>query len=420
MYIQKTDVGMDMDILIFGSCRVHGIPYGSYKTHKPFDLLHTTKHAISNITLDSSRLPLELRSYASFKQKPFILPKSPTFIVVEHCSRKIVYDASDHGILYNCNRIGGFYHVMCRFEKSINKYFMLKSGYLQIRNDILPTVLFRYFKGVNARKTPTSVSGTGGTHLEWDDLGKAVFFPWIEMNRRVCKNDTVVLTLSITIGTPKDGYFLRWYNGVSYVTDKTRLGYKPTTVILKTPVIPSSKLSSLRISVCTRVPEYKAEPIEICIHTMNIVVESCTIAGGVTVSENTRHETSPGKSHLGEDEIGYAMIERKQTLQELLQDTLMLKQLYPKSIIVFVPHIRVQTDDPVISIVMKSRKANKDMLEEVCSYFKRCHVFPLSNILQESMLEERSNGDIDLNHYNAYGKGEVGRILTRFLEELCD
>jgi hypothetical protein len=314
----------------------------------------------------------------------------------------------------------------------VTKYFRLKNGVLHIPNQTLANISFKSFKDSKARVTYPVAGTTDGIHLEWDSVSDAVFFPLIEINRRVYGNDTVVLTMTITIGTPNDGYFIRWYNGDSYVIDTTELGYKPTTIQLQTPIIPSSKLPSIRISLCTRVPERKHIPIKICINHMNIMIESPS-----TVTDRDKNNGNEGVAgnqlsprpvlNLSETvgrctdkEIGYAMIERKQSFHELLQDTLELKQLYPKSVIVFVPHIRVQTDDPILSIVMKSRERNQEMLEQVCSYFKGCHLFPLSNFIKESMLEERIDGQLDLNHYNAHGKEEIGKQLTTFLENIHD
>lgn len=400
------------DIMIFGSCRVHGIPYKSYRTHKPFDLLHTTKHVISNLSMDVSNIPPELFPYISIKDTSPSLPKDPSFLIVEHCSRKIVYDNHDTGVLYNCNRIGTLYHIGCKFDNATTKYFVLnKDRELCIPSESLDSISLRYYKDTSGCKTTHMVQkGVNNTpsfsvvSVVWNNSEDAIFFPWIDVNRRVWGSERVVLTLTLNLSVKDHGYFIRWYNGVSYKNEPQLLSSTPTAITLQTPLIQTSRIPALRISICTRDTDQKQKPVEILIHDMSI-------------SLSPNQQTTPV---LLNSKVGVSMTERKQSLPELLQDTLHLKQLYPNTPIVFVPHIRVPTNDHVMSIVMKSREKNQELLEQVCSYFKECYVFPLETHIRESMLEDRRDGKLDINHYNIYGKDEIGKQLNRFLNNLME
>jgi hypothetical protein len=353
--------------------------------------------------LQNRELPSHVLHYASIKKNTCDLPKSPSFVVIEHCSRKIVYDEADHGILYNCNRIRQTYHVVCRFD-NIVKYYFIKNGTLSIPNESLKGISFKYFREhpIEEKKSDSC------TYLKWMDVYEAVFFPSFETNRRVYGHDPVMIELTMSISSLQSGYFIRWYNGRVYTTEENELSHLPTTITLRTPFIPASKFPSIRISLFTRDKTKKHTPIEICIHKMDLVIGLEGASNSGVPPETTTNN------------IGDVMIEQKQTLRDILNDTLEIKQLFPDSTIVFVPHIKIPVDvnDLVLSSVMRSRGRNQEMLEQVSSYFKRCFVFPLSEYIQESMLEKGNDGSYDFNHYNVYGKAEIGKQLTSFLEDI--
>ena len=377
-----------MKLMIFGSCRVHGLSYDNHEIYKPFDLQHTIKHVNSNIALlKTKNIPHQpdVRRGISIKHNTNYCSK-PDVIILEHCSHKIIYDKDNPEHIYNVNRIQQLYDFYCSY-KSCRQYYTLNlNAQIHYNSNNLK---LKYFK-----HTPSETYTKNCMYIEYNagEMNNSTgFFPVVQFHR---KHNTKVISfkLNISISINSNDHYLKWYNGNKYVYSDIKLSFEEQTVLIDIGNINTGKLRSLRIGVYTKSRENTAG-LHICIHELDMSISSSTI-------RNTNHLT---------------LVEEKQTYNDLLLNTIELKSTFPESYIILVPHIIVYDSSQDLSYVNASRTHCKNILDKVCSMFHNVVLFDINTYMNTSMLEHK-NGKIDINHYNERGKNIISGKLLQFLD----